>query len=88
MSDVEDEIVSAVEEDEAFIGTEETIKNLKKGDVKKVFMSLNVPKDIEEDIEYYSEDQDVEIIDLDLSNKELGTICRKPFSISVLSMSK
>jgi len=70
------------------IGTNETVKRLKLGKVTKVFLSSNTPKAVVADIEYYSGLGKVEVVKLEQPNAELGTICRKPFPISVLSVSK
>ena len=70
------------------IGTERTIKNLKLGKVQKVLMSSNCPTNVEKDIDYYAALSGAEIYKLDCPNDELGVICKKPFSISILSFLK
>lgn len=68
------------------IGKEETVKNIKHGKIGKVYLSNNVQKDVKNDIERYSKIAKIEFVVLDKSNEELGIICKKPFSISVLSV--
>ena len=70
------------------IGTERTVKNLKLGRVQKVILSSNCPANVEKDITYYSGLNSTEVYRLDYPNDELGVICKKPFSISVLALLK
>lgn len=70
------------------IGTERTIKSIKLGKIEKVFLSANCPKNVLDDIDYYSRMGDFRIIKLRYPNDELGALCKKPFLISVLSVLK
>mgnify|MGYP001562637441 FL=1 len=70
------------------IGTEKTLKNLKLGRVQKVLVSSNCPEKVEKDITYYAGLSGAEFHKLDYPNDELSVICKKPFSISVLSLLK
>jgi len=49
-------------------------------------MTSNCPNDIRNDFSHLSRISDVKIIELDVPNDELGTICKKPFSISVAGL--
>tara|TARA_Y100000310_G_scaffold93787_1_gene91318 strand:- start:290 stop:574 length:285 start_codon:yes stop_codon:yes gene_type:complete len=70
------------------IGMDRTIKNLKLGKVDKVIMSSNCSSDTVDDIGYYADLNKTEAIKVNYPNDELGVICKKPFSISVLSILK
>ena len=70
------------------VGTEMAIKNLKLGKVRKVLVSSNCPSKVEKDISYYAGLSNAEMQKLDYANDELGVICKKPFSISVLAFLK
>lgn len=83
-----EEIRKYIESEKVIIGTEVTLKKLKSNDLNKVFLSSNIPEDIKEDIMHYSSLQDIEIINLDILNDELGVICKKPFSVSLLGILK
>jgi len=85
MKDAISEIKSLMEQKKLTVGTEETIKNLKAGKAKKVFVCSNPSRELKDDLDYYGKVSGVEIIHLDIPNDELGTICRKPFAIAVLS---
>ena len=88
MSNSISEIKKALKEEKAIIGTERTLKNLKLGKVSKVFLTSNCPASVKEDIKYYSKLAKVEVVQLKQPNDELGALCKKPFSISVLSIAK
>lgn len=70
------------------IGTEKTMKSLRLGRIQKVFLSSNCPQKIEKDINYYAGLVGAEALKLEYPNDELGVICKKPFSISVLALLK
>lgn len=70
------------------IGTERTVKSLRLGKIQKVFLSSNCPAKVEKDINYYAGLSGAEPYKLDYQNDELGVICKKPFSISVLALLK
>ena len=70
------------------VGTERTIKSLKLGKVQKVLVSSNCPAKVEKDVDYYAGISNAELQKIDYANDELGVICKKPFSISVLAFLK
>lgn len=70
------------------IGSERTLKNLKLGKVSKVYVSSNCSEKTKGAIEHYSKLSNTNVIKLKYPNDELGTVCKKPFSISVLSAMK
>ncbi len=76
-----DELKKALKEKTIVFGTERTLKNLKLGKTKKVFLASNCPDKIREEITGY----DVEIIELKEPNTEIALICKRPHDISVLS---
>ncbi|MBD3248677.1 50S ribosomal protein L30 [Candidatus Woesearchaeota archaeon] len=87
MSNIDD-IKKALKEEKAVIGTDRVMKKIKLGKISKVFLTSNVPEEVKEDIDHYSELSKAEVVGLDMPNDELGTICKKPFSISILGILK
>ncbi|MFH1332033.1 MAG: ribosomal L7Ae/L30e/S12e/Gadd45 family protein [archaeon] len=79
-----DELRIALKEATITFGTEKTIKRMKNGNVKKVFLASNCPENVRKKIDHYSKLGKIETIKLDIPNDEIGLICKKPFSISVL----
>lgn len=68
------------------IGTERTLKGLKLGKISKVYLSANCSEKVKDSIEHYSKFGKVSVVKLKYPNDELGVLCKKPFSISVLGV--
>jgi ribosomal protein L30E len=82
------QIRKAVEGDSAVIGTKRTLKGIRAGDVASVYITKNVPTYVKEDLHHFCETAEIQLVELDITNKELGVVCKKPFLISVLSVKK
>ena len=80
------EIKKSIDNKKIVIGLNKTIKNIKQGNISKVYLSNNCPKNIQNDIKRYSKIAKISSVVLNKSNEDLGVICKKPFSISVLSI--
>ncbi|MBU0461521.1 MAG: ribosomal L7Ae/L30e/S12e/Gadd45 family protein [Nanoarchaeota archaeon] len=87
MSDI-NEIKKLLKTDKLVIGTEATIKKLRTKGLEKVYLASNCPSDVKQDISKYTELSSVTLIVLEMPNDELGDVCKKPFSISVLGVAK
>ena len=85
---VVDEIKAIVKEGKAVIGTGQVFQQMKLGKIAKVFVTVNCPDGVKEDIRTYAQLGDVEVVQLKQPNDELGVLCKKPFSISVLGLRK
>ncbi len=70
------------------IGTERVVKALKLDLIEKVFIASNCTERIEEDLEYYCKLTKAKVVKLNYPNDELGVVCKKPFSISVIGIEK
>lgn len=77
---------TALKEKTAIIGLERTMKLLRQGKIKKVFLAANTAAQVKGDIQHYSSLSNAAIEELKLTNEELGTLCKKPFSISVIGV--
>ena len=86
--DIISEIKKQLGTPEFIIGAEETLKELRKGNLAKAYLSSNPKPELVADIESLAKLSDVEIIRLDVPNDELGTMCKKPFPISVIGIRK
>ncbi len=69
---------------QVIIGTERVIKGLRAKKVQKVFLASNCMKETAGQIDHYSGLSGAKVVRLKYPNDELGTLCRKQFSISVL----
>jgi ribosomal protein L30E len=84
-TDVNEEIKKLIATPKVIVGTQRTLKSVRAGKIAKIFLAKNVKETIKSDIESYAKVQgNIEIVTLELGNDELGTMCKKPFAISVL----
>ena len=77
-----------VKEGKAYVGTKETLKQIKQGGVKKVYLASNCPASVKTDVKKYAELSSTEVEELAVPHEALGIICKKQFSISVLGVKK
>lgn len=74
--------------DKLLIGTKSVLASLRTGGLLKVFISSNASTIVVGDIEHFASLSDAEIEVLEVSNDELGVICKKPFSVSIVGIKK
>lgn len=86
--DVISEIKKQLGTPQFIIGAEKTLKELRKGNLSKAYFSANPKPELVEDIESLAKLSDAEIVRLEVPNDELGTICKKPFPISIIGIKK
>lgn len=80
------EIRKLLGSDKLVIGTDRCVRLLRKGGLKRVMIASNCDHATVEDVRRYSATSGVELVELDVPNEELGVVCKKPFSISVLGI--
>jgi len=66
-------------------GTRETLRNLKLGKVKAVFLAKDCSETVKNSIIYYSKLKKIDIIQMEHGGKEIAQLCKKNFPVSVLS---
>ncbi|MBI4145495.1 ribosomal L7Ae/L30e/S12e/Gadd45 family protein [Candidatus Woesearchaeota archaeon] len=87
-SDESGEIKKLLDAGKLVVGTDRTMKHLKNGSAKKVFLSKNVSQETHADVERYARLGGVDVVHAQLTSDEFGALCRRPFGISVLSVAK
>ncbi|NOR85749.1 hypothetical protein GQ473_06545 [archaeon] len=85
-NNLEREIKNAIIEKQVIIGTNRTFKSLEKKEIKQLVVANTCPSDIVDKLNTYS--KDLKITLAEISAKNLGTLCRKPFSVCVLGLKK
>lgn len=70
------------------IGEDEVLKNARKGTLAKAYHASNANKLVIKDLTKYAELAGFELLDTKLLNDDLGTTCKKPFSISLIGVLK
>ncbi len=78
------EFKTIIKKEKMVFGTERTAKLLKLGNVKHVFLAKNCPERVNRDITYYAKLAKVDVSIINKTNEELGILCKKSFSVSVL----
>jgi large subunit ribosomal protein L30e len=82
------ELRKLIKEKKLLVGTDRTLKALKLGNIEKVFMAANCADKLKDDIKHYSKLSKASVSQLRYPNDELGILCKKPYSISVLGLLK
>lgn len=82
--DVDRSIRVAVDTGDVTLGSEKSIQSLKLGKGQLVIVAANTPKDIVEDVEYYTNLSDIPSYTYESSSVELGSVCGKPFTVATL----
>lgn len=70
------------------IGEDEVLKHARKGDLAKVYHASNANKLTIADLLKYGKISNFEVLDTNVPNDDLGTVCKKPFSISTIGVLK
>jgi len=83
-----EEIKKSLKTGNTIIGTDRGMKNLKLGKTEKVFLASNCKEETKQDIERIAKMTNTEVITLTQDNEELGVMCKKPFFISMLSITR
>ena len=83
-----EEIKESIKKGKAIIGFNRTLKGLKTGNIEKIYFAKDCPKKLKIAIVLTAEITKTEVKRFLKTSKELGTICKKPFQISVLSIKK
>ncbi|HIG98197.1 TPA: hypothetical protein HA231_02120 [Candidatus Woesearchaeota archaeon] len=69
-------------------GTKETMQLLRQGKASRIFITSNCPATVMGDLKHYCSLSGCELVELSVPNDELGVLCKKPFSISVVAVPK
>ncbi len=82
------EIKKSLKSGKIVIGSSSTLKNMKLGALSKVFVSSNAPQKIKNELDYLGKLSNIDVVSLDVPNDELGMLCKKPYSVSVMGLKK
>ena len=70
------------------IGNDRVSKELKNGKITSVFIAKNCSESIKNNLHQYAKLSNTPLVELDISNEELGIFCKKNFFVSVLGTIK
>ncbi|MAG60849.1 50S ribosomal protein L30 [archaeon] len=81
------EIKELVNSGKAIIGNNKVISAIKNGLVQRVLLAKNAPEELKNDAKYYANLANIEFVELEQDNEELGVICKKNFFIAIIGVS-
>ena len=79
-----DLLKKSLKQEKLVYGFRSTLKNLKNGKVSRIFLAKNCPDNLKNKLNLYN----VELVELKEQNKEIALICKKKFSVNILSSLK
>jgi len=82
----ESELRMAIKTGKVKFGSKEAIKAAKLGKAKLIIIAENAPKEIKDDIVYYSKLSKIPIYIYKGTSVDLGTICGKPFMVAAVTI--
>ena len=82
------ELKKIVGTEKLVLGSDRTLKLLKKGKIDRVFIASNAPENVRADIKSHGKLAGVTVEELDVPNEEVGILCKKPFPVAVASRLK
>lgn len=68
------------------LGAKQTLKLLKKGNVKLVIMANNTPPEVRRRVTYYAKISNIPVIEYDGTSDDLGHALGKPFVVSLIGV--
>ncbi len=86
MIDVNKAIATTVRTGKVLFGANNAVRNVRIGKAKLIIVAANCPQKIRGDIEYYCRLSDVPIFIYKGTSTDLGSVCRKPFVVSALTI--
>lgn len=82
------EIRRAVDTGKVHFGTKQGQKNSIKGKAEAIVLSSNARQAVREKILHYGKVSGIPVIEFKGTGMELGAVCGKPFTVSVLTIEK
>tara|TARA_Y100000310_G_scaffold220467_1_gene221995 strand:+ start:7545 stop:7793 length:249 start_codon:yes stop_codon:yes gene_type:complete len=73
-----------VKDQNLIFGAKQTIKKIKTGELKQIFIARDCPEEIRVDVLRFAKMAGVEVSEETITGQEIGAICKKAFSINVL----
>lgn len=86
MIDVKNQLGTIVKTGKVVLGEKETSKALLTGNPKLIVLSSFAKKNLKDKVTYYARLAGVESLVVDANSSELGSLCGKPYPVSVLTV--
>ena len=78
------DIKEIIKDKKLIIGANQVLSMMKNEKITNVLVASNCPETLNHDIDHYSKIFSIKASRINEDSKELGVICKKPFSISVI----
>jgi len=88
VAELPDDFKKALSSGKLVYGIKSVLKEIKKGNVKKVIIASNIPSNYLDDLKRYSEISNFEIIKYKGTNMELGVLCKRAHSVLAAAIVK
>jgi large subunit ribosomal protein L30e len=85
---VEKAIRTAVDTGKVIFGERETLRAVRNNEITLVIVAKNCPPNLEMDLKHFARLSDVFVYEFSGTSVELGSVCGKPFIISMLGVLK
>ncbi|OIO41803.1 hypothetical protein CO154_00445 [Candidatus Pacearchaeota archaeon CG_4_9_14_3_um_filter_31_7] len=82
------ELKKELKESKTSYGIRESVRAIKKGKAEKIFISKNLPKEKEEEIENYCKVSKIPIVKIDASPEQIAEACKEEFNINIICKQK
>jgi len=79
-------IATTIRTGKVLFGADNAARNARIGKAKLIIVAANCPQKIRGDIEYYCRLSDVPVVIYNGTSIDLGSVCRKPFMVSALTI--
>ncbi len=86
MIDINKAIATTIRTGKVLFGADNAVRNARIGKAKLIIVAANCPQKIRGDIKYYCRLSDVPIVIYNGTSIDLGSVCRKPFMVSALTI--
>ena len=81
-------IKSALKEKKVIIGYKQVLRQIKIGNPEIIIYANNLPKDKLEELEHNTKTGSIKTCKFPKDSIELGLVCKKPFSVSILAIKR
>ena len=78
------DIKEIIKDKKLILGANQVLSMMKNEKITNVLVASNCPETLNHDIDHYSKIFSIKVSRINEDSKELGVICKKPFSISVI----
>ncbi len=82
------ELKKLLKADKLVLGNKVTLKKLRQSEtpLSQIYIARNCPAEMKDEVEHYAELAGVPVEETNLSNEEIGVLCKKAYFVSVVGV--